>query len=239
MVLTETSEGLSRGRRRGRPLKGPGAGVHRREWEQIADDDAKNLSEALHFARSTIRQEPNRHVTIQWRHAPSPTPIPERLRRVLNNTGTLIRRRTGKAAVWAYCREVGKLKGEHVHVLIYVPDSVWPKYRLMLRHWLETEAENTDATVKDSAICFQTITPGTIHNLKSYFLKEGSEEIRSLWVNNRQKNRPTGGKVHGKRLKVSHSIGPSARRSATDGPATAENGTHSGPRSPRAPGVVG
>jgi hypothetical protein len=127
----------------------------------------------------------------------------------MNNTGTFIRRHTKQAAVWAYCREVGKLKGEHVHILLYVPDAVWPQYRRQLRHWLELE---TGEAVPESAVKPLSITPGDLQrSLKSYFLKEGSEEVRSLWVDCTRHKR-TGGVVAGKRLKVSHSIGPSARR---------------------------
>jgi len=165
---------------------------------------------------------------------------------VLNNTGTLIKRRTGKAAVWAYCREVGTLKGEHIHMVLYVPDRVWPEYQRMLRHWLELE---TDEPVIKSAVCFQTIKPGTLHtDLKGYFLKEGSENVRFLWVKDRARHKPTGGRIEGKRLKVSHSIGPAARQANPDAyaprvrnniNATKENGAHIASQADRTHGAVG
>lgn len=209
MVEIHTVTTKSTTRPRGRPPRAAGSPVYRRECEQIRYGDAANFSAALHFARETLEREPNRHITIQWRHAPSDRPIPERLRRVLNNTGVFLRRRTGKAAVWAYSREVGKLKGEHVHILLHVPNALWPAYCRQLRHWLELE---TGEPVRESAVKPVTITPGDLQRvLKSYLLKEGSEEVRIRWVD-RQRHKPTGGVVEGKRLKVSHSIGPSARR---------------------------
>lgn len=212
MVLSEASDPSFSGRRRGRPVRPTDAPIHRRRCEQIVYREAVDFSEALHFARATLGREPNRHITIQWKHAPSPRSVPARLRRILNNTGTLIRRRKGEAAVWAYCREVGKLKGEHVHILIYVPESMWKEYQKMLRHWLECE---TDEPVRESAVKFQNVTPGTVQTeLKGYFLKEGTEQVRFLWVKDRERHKPTGGVIEGKRLKVSHSIGTSARRAA-------------------------
>ncbi len=201
-------------RTRGRPRRQAGQEVHRKRCEQISYSDAANFVRALHFARD-IGHEPNLHVTIQWKHAASTTPVPERIRRLLNNVGVWLRRRADIPAVWAYSREVGRLKGEHLHLMVYVPQHLWTDFRGKLRDWIALEAMAANAEVRDTAIRADGITPGDVQRaLKSYFLKDGTEEVRQLWV--RPHHKATGGAVDGKRLKVSHAIGPTARRRASE-----------------------
>jgi len=199
------------GRQRGRPRREPGATIHRKPCERINFDDAANWVRALHYAASDLGQEPNLHMVIQWRHAPSNRPIPERQQRLLNLIGQWVKRRTNRPAVWLYAREVGKLKGEHLHLCIYVPDKLRVPLEAQVRHWLEIEASPEAVAV--SAVRADPIRPGDMrHTLKSYLLKEGDERVRATWV--LERHRPTGGVVQGKRLKVSHSIGPAARKGA-------------------------
>jgi hypothetical protein len=156
---------------------------------------------ALHHARA-LGREPNLHVTLQWRQAPSS-------RRLLNNLSVWLRRRTGLQSVWVYVREVGKLKGEHIHLLVHIPPRLCSEFRRKLEGWIEMEASE----VQPTATRVDAIMAGDVHrNLKSYFLKDGSAEVRRLWV--KAHHKATGGTVAGKRLKVSHSIGPTARRNA-------------------------
>lgn len=206
-------------RKRGRPRTPPGQPTHRRQCEQISYIEAANFVQALHFARNFPRPdndpanyEPNLLVTIQWKHAPSTRPAPERIRRLLNNLNVWLRRRAGLPSVWAYSREVGKLKGEHLHLMAHVPQAMWSEFRRKLRGWIEME---TTGELLETAIRVDPIRPGDVQrNLKSYFLKDGTAEVRDLWV--KPHHKATGGKVAGKRIKVSHAIGPTARRKATE-----------------------
>ena len=49
--------------------------------------------------------------------------------------------------------------------------------------------------------------------LRSYLLKDGDEATRRSWVATAHRQKATGGNIDGKRLKVSHAIGRTARRS--------------------------
>lgn len=198
-------------RKRGRPRTAPGQPTHRRQCEQISYTDAANFVQALHHARS-LNLEPNLLVTIQWKHAPSTRPAPERIRRLLNNLNVWLRRRSGLPSVWAYSREVGKLKGEHLHLMAHVPQTLWSEFRRKVRDWITMEATGE---VLATAIRIDPIRPGDVQrNLKSYFLKDGTAEVRDLWV--KPHHKATGGKVAGKRIKVSHAIGHTARKRATE-----------------------
>jgi len=205
-------------RGRGRPRREPGAAAHRRGCEQIGFADAANFSEALNFARA-IGMEPNLWVTVQWRHAESPRPPAERVQRLLNLIGVFIRRRAGLPPVWAYAREVGKLKGEHLHLLVYVPPAHQKEFRGKLRDWIALEPMAIGGDLKQSALDVQVVEEGSIHRLKTYCLKEGTDEVRqAFWVPDTARYRRTGGVIAGKRVKVSHSINRRARQLAA-GPA--------------------
>jgi hypothetical protein len=91
-----------------------------------------------------------------------------------------------------------------------VPHARRIEFGRNLQGWIEAEADE----VRDTAIRTDPITPGDVQrNLKSYFLKDGADDVRALWV--RPHHKATGGVVAGKRLKVSHAIGPAARRKAS------------------------
>lgn len=198
-------------RTRGRPRQKAGQPTHRKPHEQIGYHEAANFVRALHYAKE-IGLEPNLHVTIQWHHAESDRPIHERIRRLLNNLGVWLRRRAQIPAVWVYTREVGKLRGEHLHLMVHVPQRLWSEFRRKLHDWIELEASGE---VRETAIRADGITPGDVQrNLKSYFLKDGDDDVRAQWVKPHHKK--TGGVVLGRRLKVSHAIGPSARKKAQE-----------------------
>ena len=208
LLSSITSEPITRAR--GRPRSVPGGGVHRKPCEQIGYQEATDLVRAVHYAAS-IGQEPNRLVTVQWRHAPSSRAIPERLTRFINLLGQWLRRRTGKPAVWVYAREVGKLKGEHFHLAAHVPPRLWSALDRQMRHWLELE---TSEEVRHTAIRSDAISPGDMRTgVRSYFLKDSVPKARQMWV--QDKHKATGGVVQGKRTRVSHSIGRTARASAS------------------------
>ena len=194
-------------RPRGRPRRAPGQPVHRKPCEQISYNDASAFVRAIHFAVE-IGQEPNVHFTIQWRHAPSHRPIPQRITRIINLIGQWLKRRTGKSAVWLFAREVGKLKGEHLHLVVHVPPALRSDLAQNIHHWLELEASGD---VRETAVRAVPIKPGAMrHELRSYLLKDGTAKVRALWVNDHHK--ATGGVVQGKRTRIAHAIGPAAQR---------------------------
>ncbi|UTP41436.1 hypothetical protein M9M90_09750 [Phenylobacterium sp. LH3H17] len=191
-----------------------GAPTHRKRHEHIQTNDADNLAAALNFTRQ-LEREPNLFITIQWKHAECPIPVATRTQRFLNLAGTWLKRATGAPAVWAYAREVGRLKGEHLHLVIHVPPRHSAAFKRAAFGWIEMEATGE---VRASAARIMPITKGTLSSdLKRYLLKEGTDEVRTAhWVPNTAKYRRTGGVVLGKRIKVSHSIGPTARRRPLD-----------------------
>jgi hypothetical protein len=197
-------------RPRGRPRSEPGSPTHRRPCEQIGYPDAIEMIHALHYARH-IGQEPTVHVTVQWRHAPNPTPTPERLTRLVNLIGVWVRRRTGRPAVWVYSREIGLRKGEHLHMLLHLPDRLVEPLRRNVQHWLELEADD----VKPSASRVDLIRPGDLRHLQSYLLKESAPAfLETQNVSQHHIAKATGGIVAGKRTRISKPIGKTARRKA-------------------------
>jgi hypothetical protein len=189
-------------RSRGRPPSPVGSPVYRKRHERIEIKDAVAFSEALNFARH-IGREPNVFVTIQWKHAECDRPAADRTRRLLNLLAIWSRRRTGLPPVWAYAREVGIKKGEHLHLLTHVPSAVRAKFDREVRGWIEGEATGE---VRQSAVRIMSIRDGDLHgNLKGYLLKDGTDEVRDkYWI--AAHHRRSVGVLLGKRVKVSHSI---------------------------------
>ena len=197
-------------RLRGRPPSTPGAPVHRKRHERIEITDAVEFSEALNFARH-LGREPNLFVTIQWKHAECDRDTAHRTRRLINLCGTWTQRKAGLTPVWAYVREAGLRKGEHLHLVIHTPPALHTKFRKALWGWIETEATGE---AKRTAVRIMPIREGDLHGkLKSYLLKDGTDEVRrNFWIP--KHHHRTVGALMGKRIKVSHSIGPSARKAS-------------------------
>lgn len=197
-------------RGRGRPKRAPGQPVHRRPCEQISYSDAANVVAALHFANK-IGLPPNVHVTVQWRFVESSLPIADRQARLLNKMGLWLRRRAEVPPVWVYAREVGLRKGEHLHLLVHVPARHLSTFRRQMEAWIHADAD-PNGEVRGRAVDTRTIKPGHERDaLKSYLLKEGAQDVLDQWVRPDHRKRATGGTLMGKRVKVSHAIGPKAR----------------------------
>lgn len=197
-------------RGRGRPKRAAGEPVHRRPCEQISYSDASNVVSALHFA-NTIGKPPTVHVTIQWRLVESSLPVSDRQTRLLNKMGIWLRRRAGVPPVWVYAREVGLRKGEHLHMLIHVPARHLSAFRRQMEAWIHADADHL-GEVRGRPVDIRTIKPGHERDaLKSYLLKEGAADVLEQWVRPEHRKRATGGTLLGKRVKVSHAIGPKER----------------------------
>ena len=197
-------------RARGRPKRAPGQPVHRRPCEQISYSDAINLVSALHFANA-IGKPPTVHVTIQWRFVESSLPVADRQTRLLNKMGIWLRRRADVPPVWVYAREVGLRKGEHLHMLVHVPARHLSAFRRQMEAWIHADADPL-GEVRGRPVDIRTIKPGHERDaLKSYLLKEGEADVLAQWVRPEHQRRATGGTLLGKRVKVSHAIGPKER----------------------------
>lgn len=214
---------------RGRPRKVVGAPVQRRVWEQIRDIDGLNLSAALNFARNypgpgepgswseAINLEPNVHVTIQWRLVAGEdvNDASGLIQNVIDVMGRWLRRKPKVPPIWAYAREVSIRKGEHLHLIVHVPNRCLSAFTRMME---TAVGPRFDPSNPDRPVVVKPIKPGDLHKadgVKSYLLKEADEALLGLgYVHRNHYKRATGGVIHGKRLKVSRAIDRAARLKA-------------------------
>ena len=203
-------------RKRGRPVRVDGAPPHRLPREQIDNSEALEWSQAYNFACSSLERPPTIHVAIQWRHAPSQADPFDRLQDLLNLFSIWSRRKLKHAPVWLYNRERNKVKGEHVHLLMHVPDRLVSQFEKTLRGWLALRAQDEGEDLPlHSAVRVERILSGLHGAAKTYHLKEGSDEVHRLFgVPASQRRKRTGLVIHGKRLAVSRSIGIKAQEDA-------------------------
>ena len=203
-------------RKRGRPVRVAGAPPQRKPREQIAYREALEWNQAFNFACSRLERPPTIHVTIQWRHAPSQTDPFDRLQDVLNLFSVWSNRKLGHPPVWLYNRERNKVKGDHVHLLLHVPDRLVSQFEKQLRNWLALRAQNEGEELpRHSAVCVKRILSGLHGAAKTYHLKEGTDEVHQLFgVPPSQRKKRTGLVVNGKRVAVSHAIGIKAQEDA-------------------------
>lgn len=205
--MVRTAKGPKRGV--GRPPRRDCAGTYRRTSEQIRYTDASNWTRAVDFARSVLGQPVTVNVTVQWSLSPSATPEPERVSALLNEIAIWIRRRTHQNVVWAYSREGGPKKGVHLHLLVHVPPHLIADFTVAMTRWIRTKADS----FTPRAVRVDPIHLPTLDNLKSYLMKEGDDRVHEacgVLAHHREKR--TGYPVQGKRIGVSHSIGPTARK---------------------------
>lgn len=198
-------------RGRGRPKRAPGQPVHRRPCEQISYSDASNVVKAIHFAHE-IGMPLTAHVTIQWRYVESDLSVADRQARLLNKMGLWLRRQAKVPPVWVYARETGSKKGEHLHLLVHVPGRNLPAFERQMKAWVEADVSRL-GEIRERPVVTKTIKPGHERTrLKSYLLKEGEPAVHDIgWVTADHRRKATGGVILGKRVKVSHAIGPKAR----------------------------
>ena len=78
--------------------------------------------------------------------------------------------------------------------------------------WVEADVSRL-GEIRGRPVETMTIKPGHERTrLKSYLLKEGEPAVHDIgWVTADHRRKATGGIILGKRVKVSHAIGPKAR----------------------------
>ena len=210
-------------RRRGRPPLATGATSVPKASEFIPMRDADNFVAALRYAHS-IGREPTQFITFQPRHAPSRTPFNKRRRRLINKLGTWLKDRTGEPAIYVQFREGGKHKGDHLHMLVWVPAAVSAAFIALFEKWVAADSADTPL---GTALVIKPVEPGstlTEKGLRSYGLKQGCDAVRAKYVSSRHQRAPRGKPVLGQRVKVSHSIGVKARGAAGWGGVAAGRG---------------
>jgi len=189
----------------GRPRSAPGAPIHRREHWVIGEAEAANLSKALNHSR-LLRAEPNTFATVQWLLAPSSVRTPERVQFLVNRYGAWCRRHN-VPIVWAYVREVGSRKGEHLHMAAYVPRRLRRAFLAALEGWVQHDCSSP---IPERTIDVRPITFGLNTWLKKYLLKNGTDQVRRLFGVSKKHQR-TEGVTMGRRVRVSRSIDAGAR----------------------------
>lgn len=192
----------------GRPRTAPGAPVHRCEHWSISEVEAANLSAALNYSR-TLDAEPNLFVTIQWLLTASSVRTPERIQLVIKRMGAWCRRH-GVPVVWAYVREIGARKGEHLHLAVFVPLRLRKAFFGALEGWVQHDCKEP---IPRKTIDTRPITFGLNTWLKRYLLKNGTDAVRNLYGVSR-KHKRTEGITMGRRVRVSRSIDAGARANA-------------------------
>lgn len=199
----------------GRPRKSAGAPTHRKVTEQTGYAEALNWTRAVAYARSILLRPMTVSVTVQWLHAPSSVPEPNRVTALINVMGIWLRYRTHKPPVWAYARESASRKGVHLHLLVNVPPELIEDFTAAVPRWIEAKADS----YKDGAVDVKPIRPGTFDTLQSYFLKDGEDRVHEAFgVLPAHRAKRSGYPVPGKRMRVSHSIDATARKRHPDAP---------------------
>lgn len=190
-------------------------GRRRKRHLKISAGQAWNLHEAWRFA-VWIGRAPTLFVTINWRFAPSST-YPDsiaRMSRVRDCMKSFLHRHTGQGPVWMEVREDPKSRGDHVHLALYVPAWLEPAFRKALKGWVSMDAQGMEGRAIKTKPIYDWV------GLQRYFLKGATREVRQLF-SVPPRHSPFQGVIHGPRVRVSHSIGPTARKAA--GFATAAN----------------
>ena len=184
----------------------------------IPDHDSVGFLNALRLAYLNNR-EPTQFVTIHWALLKSRRGVDAMMRRLKNKAGQWLKARTGEPAVWLQFREMGDSwddKGDHCHLMIWIPESQQAAFKAMLTRWITAEAAT--ATLHPDALDVRPITPGTTQTtsgLRSYGLKEATLAIFDLGlVSVSHRYRATGLPVPGQRLQVAQTIDRAARKAA-------------------------
>jgi len=190
-------------------------GRRRKRHLKISACQAWNLHEAWRFA-VWLDRPPTLFVTINWQFAPSST-CPDsiaRLGKVRDCMKSFIRRHTGEPPVWIEVREDPQKRGDHAHLAVHVPQWLESRFKLALVDWVSLGADPMERRAVNSKRISHWV------GLQRYFLKGATREIRRLFSVSPMHS-PFQGVIYGPRVRVSHSIGPTARKAA--GFATAAN----------------
>lgn len=169
--------------------------------------EAQNFDAAWRFAIE-LGYAPNLFVSINWAEAPSDLDAVERLTRFKDALKAFMQRHApGVPPIWLEVREKPR-KGENVHLALYVPDELRERFTAAARRWVERPA--VDAT--PAAVDVRPVGPRW-WDRRDYMLKGGDEAVQKQFDTARFKKGGQG-TIEGPRIRVSHAIGPSARKAA-------------------------
>ena len=114
----------------------------------------------------------------------------------------------GQSPVWIEVRENPRNKGDHVHLVVHVPPCGLLAFEAAMRRWVAANS----AEIKPNGL---NVTPirSNWWDLFAYLMKGGTDEARDF-AGTRRKHRTSQGVIDGPRVRVAHSIGPTARRAS-------------------------
>jgi hypothetical protein len=127
--------------------------------------------------------------------------------KVRDRLKSFLRRETGQAPVWIEVREASRNDGDHVHLALYVPPHLIARFRRSMLGWVNLDADTIERRAVKVVGVFDWV------GLQRYLLKGAAQEVRQLFFVPLRHN-PFQGVVYGPRVRVSHSIGPTARNAA-------------------------
>jgi hypothetical protein len=182
--------------------------IKRKQHKCITKAKASQLDDALLFA-SQIDRLPTAFVTINWPCLPSSThtDLIARLSKIRDRMKSFIKRATGQAPVWIEVWENPGGVREHVHLAVFIPMNLYEAFKRAFHKWASVEADIVNA----KAVSIRRIYDLT--GLQRYLLKGSTPAVRHLF-SVPARFCPYQGTIEGPRVRVSHSIGPTARKAA-------------------------
>ena len=184
---------------------------------QITMVQAENSREAWLFS---VRNETplNTFATVHWGHAPAKTaglhPV-DRNGHLRDGLKAWIYRnaldkKTGKRVpfVWIEVREKTRALGEHVHLVVHVPDHLRERFAKAVDRLVALQS----ASVSPTAVDVRPVGPKWWER-HSYLMKAGTDDVRQRYSVPDKWSRSQG-TIEGARVRIAHSIGPMARRAA-------------------------
>ena len=177
----------------------------------ITMKQAVNVKEAWVHA---IQQgtPPNALVTVHLGKAPAKDPSQhpiERIGQFRDGVKAWFKRHApGVAFVWIEVREKTGRLGEHVHWAFHVPDDLREAFTAHVSRLVAHQS----IVVEQKAVDVRPVGPRWWDRY-SYFMKGGTAEVRQ-WAEVPGTWSSSQGKIEGPRIRVAHSIGPSARKAS-------------------------
>jgi len=175
---------------------------------QITMAQAENAREAWLFS---IRSgaDLNTFATVHWGHAPAKAadlhPVD---RNGLLRDGLkawLYRNAPGVPFVWIEVREKTRALGEHVHLVAHVPDPLRERFTKAVDRLVARQS----ASVSPTAVDVRPVGPRWWER-HAYLMKAGTDDVRQRYAIPDKWSRSQG-VIEGARIRIAHSIGPTAR----------------------------
>ena len=181
------------------------------EHDHITMAQAENAREAWLFA---IRNGAalNTFATVHWSHAPAKAadlhPVD---RNGLLRDGLkawIYRNAPGVPFAWIEVREKTRALGEHVHLVAHVPDHLRERFAKAVDRLVARQS----ASVSPTAVDVRPVGPKWWER-HAYLMKAGTDEVRQRYRVPDRWSRSQG-MIEGARIRIAHSIGPTARRAS-------------------------